>query len=171
MHQVKFTVYATPQPQGSARVFIVKGKWGASDRATITHDNKKLKPYRQELTNTAMVELHNSGIAVPMAGKQVPVSLVIDFYFNKPPSVPKKRREIAVKPDLDKLVRSTTDALTGILYVDDAQVVEYSVRKHYGSPERAEISATIVEAVAEGKDTLFAGDERGENQYQTRGIF
>lgn len=140
MNQVHFVVYARPEPQGSARAFIVNG------RASVTSANKNLKPYRQELSQTAKAALSEAGIEQPMAGKHVPVSLVLDFYYHKPPSVPKKRTHIAVKPDLDKIVRSTVDALTGIIYLDDAQVVELSVRKHYGLEEKAEISATIIEA-------------------------
>lgn len=144
--QVKFTVFARPEPQGSTKGFLLRGKFGAKDRVILTSANKKLKPYRQELTNTAMVSLNELGIQRPMADKHVPVSVVFDFYFEKPASIPKKRKHIAVKPDLDKICRSTLDSLTGILYKDDAQVVEISVRKHYGLPERAEIQAEIVYA-------------------------
>lgn len=144
MSQVKFVTYCKAQPQGSSKAFIAKGKWGAKDRAIVTTANSNLKPYRDQLTQAANAALSESGLPRPMADKHVPVSVVIDFYFNKPPSVAKKRSEMCVKPDLDKLVRSTTDAMTGVLYVDDAQIVEYSVRKHYGSPERVEVSAVIV---------------------------
>ncbi len=37
----------------------------------------------------------------------------------------------AVKPDLTKLVRSTEDALTGIIWRDDAQVISGSYSKTY----------------------------------------
>jgi Holliday junction resolvase RusA-like endonuclease len=157
MEQVKFTAYVRPEPQGSMKAFIVKGKWGAKDRATITSDNKKMKPYREVVTLTAINALKDSGLQAPVAGKHVPVSLVLDFYLAKPPSVPKKRTRMVVKPDLSKLVRSTEDAMTGILYVDDAQIVEESVRKHYGVPERVEVSMTILERerlVDEPKDDL-----------------
>jgi crossover junction endodeoxyribonuclease RusA len=51
---------------------------------------------------------------------------------------------MVVKPDLDKVIRATCDALTGILYADDAQIVDTSARKHYGSPERVEISMVVL---------------------------
>lgn len=137
--QVNFVVYARPEPQGSARGFVVNG------RAIITTANKKLKPYRQELTNTARTELENLNLERPMAAKHVPVSIILDLYFERPASIPKKRTRIVVKPDLDKICRSTLDSLTGILFADDAQVVEISARKHYGTPERAEISMTILD--------------------------
>jgi len=142
--QVKFTVYAKPVPQGSMRGFVVKGKWGAKDRAVLTSDNSKLKPFRGEVTREAMVALRDAGLSEPMAEKHVPVSLVIDFYFQRPASTPKKRKEMVVRPDADKCIRGLLDSLTGVIYADDAQVVEISARKHYGVPERVEVSATIM---------------------------
>lgn len=145
--QIKFTVYARPEPQGSARGFVYQGQFDKRPRAIITTSNKKLKPYRQELTNTAKGVVEEAGVDVGQtwAMKHVPVSITLDFYLERPASIPKKRVYIVVKPDIDKLVRSTLDALTGTVFLDDAQVVELSVRKHYGVPERAEISASILE--------------------------
>jgi crossover junction endodeoxyribonuclease RusA len=139
MRQITFTVYARPEPQGSMRGFNIGG------RVILTSNNKKMKPYRQELTHTAQVELGRLGVTMPVAGKHIPVSLVFDFFLARPPSVPKKRKEIVVKPDIDKLIRASVDALTGILYLDDAQVIEVSARKHYGVPERVNISMTVLE--------------------------
>lgn len=133
---VAFTVYAKPQPQGSARAFLIKG------RPIITSTNKNLKPYRQELTLTALVAM--AGKEKPFAGKHVPVAVSMDFYLERPKSIPKKRIEMVVKPDLDKIIRSTTDALTGILYTDDAQIVTVTARKFYGIPERVEIRVTLL---------------------------
>lgn len=155
MDQIKFTVYARPEPQGSTKGFLLKGKWGQKDRVILTSANKKLKPYRQELTNTAMVTLSDTGTQRPMAAKQIPISITLDFYFEKPTSVSKKRSHISVKPDLDKICRSTIDALTGIIYQDDAQIVELSARKHYGLPERAEITASIVGSDGVRKETTL----------------
>ena len=47
------------------------------------------------------------------------------------------------RPDLDKLVRSAGDAMTGIVYVDDGQIAILSACKEYG--DRAE---TIVKVWA-----------------------
>jgi Holliday junction resolvase RusA-like endonuclease len=136
---IQFTVYAKAQPQGSSKAFVVKG------RAIVTSDNKKLKPYRQELTHTAMAMLAERGIEAPFAAKHVPVRLDINFYLERPPSVPKRRSRMVVKPDISKLVRATEDSLTGLLYADDAQIIGGSQFKHYGSPERVEILVQILE--------------------------
>jgi crossover junction endodeoxyribonuclease RusA len=40
-----------------------------------------------------------------------------------------------VKPDLDKLIRAVLDGLTGVAYIDDAQVTLIQASKAYGSVE------------------------------------
>jgi Holliday junction resolvase RusA-like endonuclease len=61
-----------------------------------------------------------------------PVGIKLDFYMLKPRTV--KRDMPTVPPDLDKLIRAVLDALTGIVYLDDAQVVEIQATKSYGEP-------------------------------------
>jgi len=136
---IKFTVYAKPEPQGSSRAFVVNG------RASVTSANRNLKPYRQELTNTAKVVLLDQNILAPYAGKHVPVRVEMAFYLERPVSIPKKRKRMVVLPDCDKLIRATADALKGLMFADDAQIVEIQASKHYGSPERVEITVQILE--------------------------
>jgi len=123
---VKFVVYGTPRPQGSMRAFFRPGM----KHAVITSDNAKLKPWRQQITETA--------IALGITPVEGPIVLVMDFFFTRPKSA-KKRVGMTVKPDSDKLARGCLDALTGVAYRDDSQVVDVHARKHYGEPERVEI--------------------------------
>jgi Holliday junction resolvase RusA-like endonuclease len=51
------------------------------------------------------------------------------------------------KPDGSKLLRATEDSLTGIVWDDDARVVEWFLRKSYASPGN-EGARIIVEAIA-----------------------
>lgn len=62
----------------------------------------------------------------PMSGA---VEMRLTFYLPRPKTV--KRRYPTVKPDIDKLARAVQDALNGIVYRDDAQVVSLSVHKRY----------------------------------------
>ena len=140
MSQIRFTTYCRAEPMGSMRGFVLPGKGAAKSRAILTSNNPKMRPYRQELTHSATAEMRERGLIAPLAAKHVPVGVIFDFYFARPASIPKKRTRIVVKPDLDKICRSTSDALTGILYADDAQIVEMVVTKNYGVPERVEIS-------------------------------
>jgi Holliday junction resolvase RusA-like endonuclease len=43
------------------------------------------------------------------------------------------------KPDVDKLMRAVFDALSGVVFEDDAQVVEGSFKKAFGSPARMDV--------------------------------
>ena len=45
-----------------------------------------------------------------------------------------------VKPDVLKLARAVEDALSGIVYRDDAQIVMETIIKRYGDPTRCDIS-------------------------------
>lgn len=162
MQEVKFVAYCKAEPQGSMRGFVMPGKNGAKARAILTSTTKNLKPYRQQLTLAAMEALKAAGMTEPLAEKHVGVKLVVDFFFQKPASVSKKRLYPAVKPDLSKLIRSTEDAMIGILYVDDAQIVEVKARKHYGTPERVEVKA-LVDATFTGLQEIPDAEEETES--------
>jgi Holliday junction resolvase RusA-like endonuclease len=47
------------------------------------------------------------------------------FTLKPPQRMPKGRTRPTCYPDLSKLIRATEDALTGLAWGDDAQVVEY----------------------------------------------
>ena len=73
-----------------------------------------------------------------------PVVLEMRAVLPIPASWPAKRRAAALegleapgkKPDWDNLGKAVSDALNGVVYVDDAQVVRASVEKVYGdSPQ------------------------------------
>lgn len=58
-----------------------------------------------------------------------PVSMQLTFRLTAPKSV--RREHPTVRPDLDKLVRAVLDALTGLAYKDDSQVVSIQASKTY----------------------------------------
>ena len=75
--------------------------------------------------------------AIALAAKQAgakPHNEAVDidmvFTFVKPKTV--TRFEPSVAPDLDKLTRAVLDGLTGVAYVDDAQVILIQAVKTYG---------------------------------------
>lgn len=133
---VQFTVYGIPIPQGSTKAFIPKG-W---NRPIITSDNKKTKPWRQEIAGSALTAMGGQS----PAGKDTPVSVRVYFYFDKPKSTKISVKAKTTKPDVDKLARAVLDALTGITFEDDSQVTELYVMKRFGTPSRAEISVCDV---------------------------
>ena len=95
--------------------------------------HKKLKSWRKDIGAMAKQEM---GSAPIIKGA---VFMTVHYYFLRPQSAPKSRTYPTVKPDGDKLDRAILDALTGVIYVDDAQVVYRTSAKHYGVTARAEI--------------------------------
>jgi Holliday junction resolvase RusA-like endonuclease len=71
----------------------------------------------------------NAGVTMIPKGRGVTVSVI--YGFARPKGRDRARAEPCVRPDVDKLCRSLMDALTGIAYHDDGQVVGLSVRKIY----------------------------------------
>lgn len=137
--ELRFTAYGTPRPQGSAKAFV------RGNRAFITSDNAKLKPYRHTLTQVALEMAQQNGFPVPLCARDVPVEVSVTWFIAKPKSKPKRVLHMTTKPDTDKLLRSVLDSLTGVGYEDDAQVVRVTAVKLYGSPERTEV--TVMEAL------------------------
>ena len=128
---IDFTVLGKPEPQGSIRAFMIGGK------PRLTSANAKMKPWRQQVGMMALAARPTSDI---WAGRHVPVRVHYIFVLDPPAKMPKGRTAPSVKPDIDKLIRACTDALTGIIYVDDGQVVECAASKQYGQPTRTVIS-------------------------------
>ena len=132
--ELRFTAYGTPRPQGSAKAFV------RGNRAFITSDNVKLKPYRHTLTQVALEELRRNVPEGPLCSRGIGVEVSITFVLAKPKSKAKRVTEVVVKPDVDKLCRAVLDSLTGVAYEDDSQVVALTAQKLYGLPERTEVA-------------------------------
>ncbi len=61
-----------------------------------------------------------------------PVEVTINFFLVRPASAPKSRLRTDRRPDLDKLVRSTLDAITTAeVYAGDGRVVRLTASKNY----------------------------------------
>lgn len=68
-----------------------------------------------------------------------PLKVHIQAFFEIPKSYSKKKRELAiagkirptVKPDTDNISKNIKDALNGIAYPDDKQVVSETIEKYY----------------------------------------
>lgn len=78
---------------------------------------------------------HNIGYCArmartPLLAVEIPVKLKLNFYFAKPKSV--TREYPTVPPDIDHLIRAVGDALKGIAYVDDSQIVSVEMAEFYG---------------------------------------
>ncbi len=143
---LQFTAFGIPQPQGSARAFVVKG------RAIVTSDNPKNKGWRQLVAEAASVALLASrqqcSLSEVTMMDDAPVVLVVAFYLPRPKALAKKDAPMTKRPDVDKLARSVKDALTGVVWHDDSQVTDLHVTKQYaerdGGVPRAEVTVRRV---------------------------
>lgn len=129
MTEYSFFVPGIPIPQGSAKAFVVGG------RAIITGANAKTKPWRAEVAQAGMA-LRPDGFT------DGAVKIDLTFHMRRPLHLPKKYNRPTAKPDLDKLIRAILDGLTGVLWVDDSQVVEIVARKYYDLPTGVHITIT-----------------------------
>jgi crossover junction endodeoxyribonuclease RusA len=78
------------------------------------------------------------------------VRVTMAFYLPRPQSLPKRVSAHVKAPDLDKLTRAVFDALTGVAFHDDAQVVDLVATKRYacaGDPPHVDIRVEPVVAV------------------------
>jgi Holliday junction resolvase RusA-like endonuclease len=132
---VTFIVHGTPAPKGSARAINIAGH--ARLVASSSDANARRQRAWVKAIHTATQD------AAVIAG---PVWVSLTFYMARPAghfgtgknagklkqSAP---RWPTVKPDIDKLVRCTLDALTGVLFSDDSCVVSLYVGKAYAGKQ------------------------------------
>lgn len=120
---ITFEAIGKPITQGSMRAFVSK----ATGRAVIERGTKELRAWRSVVAQAARSAM---GPLSPLAS---PVKVSATFVLESP----KKPKRAWPRGDTDKLCRALGDAMTGIVYEDDAQICEWSARKTYGSPARA----------------------------------
>ena len=115
-----FSCEGTPVPQGSMKVI----------NGHILHSQgSALAVWRSTIALSARF----AG-AKPLDG---PMGIEVTFRVRRPKTV--KRDYPSVAPDLDKYIRACLDALTGICYIDDSQIVQISSRKVYSDTPGADI--------------------------------
>ena len=133
-----------PVPKGSK----TRTRYGVRD------DNPNVKPWEARIAAAGHDALDGGELL------DGPLSVMVDFYFSRPTGHFGTGRNagqvragapvhMVTKPDLDKLVRAL-DALSGIVWRDDNQVVALVAAKHYGTPQRLEVSIYRGTATGEG---------------------
>jgi Holliday junction resolvase RusA-like endonuclease len=77
---------------------------------------------------------------------ELPVQMTIKAYYPIAASWTKKKQQQALsgqivpgKPDLDNVAKAVLDALNGVAYVDDKQVVRLSLTKEFSFEPRVEV--------------------------------
>jgi len=125
VNRICIDVTGTPAPKGSFRISRKRGGRGF----VVRKDSAATYTWEQIVTFCAKRAMANrlaTGSAV-----------AVDGTFRMPPPKSGQRARHTVKPDVDKLLRSTLDALSGVVFVDDSQVTSLSAHKIYASDASA----------------------------------
>lgn len=133
MDPIVFRVHGIPQTKGSTKAFMRPGM----RFPVITNDNTKNAGWAATVSGEAQRARVASGLSAPVGGA---VWLMLHFHVLKPKSLPKRIMHATKKPDLDKMIRSVKDALKGVLYLDDAQVVDLFAQKRYSDSPGVEVT-------------------------------
>jgi len=136
-----YTIPGPCIPKGRARITTIDGR----PRAFTPAKTEKYESYDRMVV---AAEMKQRGIVITDG------AVKMSIYISKaiPKSTPKKTAAMmksgeirpTKKPDVDNYIKSICDALNGVAYVDDSQIVEIRCRKYYddGQGERVEIELT-----------------------------
>lgn len=130
---IRITIIGEPVPQGRPR-FARRGNF------VTTYDPPKSKAYKELVKQQARAQYKRE----PLTGA---LSLHLSIYRGVQKNLSKRKREAKLsgqirptkKPDTDNYFKGVTDPLTGILYTDDAMIVEETTEKYYSDNPRVEI--------------------------------
>ena len=131
---VFFTVEGTPIGKGRPK-FARRGSFVTTYTPTKTRDYESLIA---EAARKAM------GSSEPL---ETPIAAYIYIVVPVPQSYPKKRRDACLnglerptkKPDADNILKAFFDAMNGIVYKDDCQIVSIHATKNYGPVGMVEV--------------------------------
>lgn len=139
-----FTVLGKPAPQGSKRHV---------GRGVMVESSKRCKPWRQDVRHTALDLRPDDWYANMNAA----IALSVVFVFARPKS--HFRANGQLKPsapphctgrigDVSKLVRAVEDAMTGIIYNDDAQIISLIAHRRFANDREQPCAIITVSAVS-----------------------
>lgn len=133
----QFEVLGKPQGKGRPRI-TTRGKFAHA------YTPKRTVEYEEHVRQSFLKEYPVALVT------EKPLQLNIHCYFEPPSSFNRVQKVNAVfgtirhtsKPDIDNVIKSVTDALTGILYKDDSQIIRLFAVKEYRT-----VAKVVVEVV------------------------
>lgn len=152
--EIQFTVHGVAQPAGSKRAFALRRRDGSfvtrpggSPVINVTDDNPKSKSWKQEVAAAAAQAMGDQPLM------QGPLHLVVCFVMPRPkhhyrangelkPNAPKYHTS---KPDVTKLMRGLEDAMTSVVWKDDAQVARQYPEKVYGEKAKVLVGVRTID--------------------------
>lgn len=168
---VSFFVSGIPRPGGSKTAQVIRRKGGA----IVMHNGRPLVTMRDAGGENTKDWRANVAFFARQAyhGDPIDAALRVEFAFVMPRikghyrsngflkhSAPKYHTS---KPDALKLARSTEDALTGILWLDDSRTAELTSSKVYG--DRPGCQVTVYRLALELSVVSFTAPVHGEKLF------
>ena len=138
MIQVQYSVPGEPRGKGRPR-FAKRGNF------VKTYTDAKTASYEDQIRFYALKAMGDSKVI------EGAVRVFVSIRMAVPKSYSNKRREACLngsdkplkKPDWDNVAKSICDAMNGIIYVDDTQIVEAHITKQYA--QQAEVVVLVQE--------------------------
>ena len=96
------------------------------------YQTSSLAAWRTDIHNAAEKAANGRHAAIG-----TPVWVQAVFRLQRPESPPTQAIRPTARPDLDMLMRTSLDAMAGVLFADDSQVVSMAVSKVYALPDQA----------------------------------
>lgn len=132
---IAFTVYGKPEPAGSKTAGVTK-----RGKRYVRDSNPASKEWKRLVAQVAGEQMEGREL---LGG---PLSLVVEFFRPRPKGhfgvrglLPSAPEFPTTAPDTTKLLRAIEDAMQGVVYRNDSQIVAQVARKHYGEPARVEV--------------------------------
>lgn len=135
MRTVRFTVPGPPKGKARARTVRTRGgqTFSYTPEGTVLYEN------------LVKISFSETGEKTFDADQSLHVSMTA--YYPIPKSASRKKKEEmsagrirpAKKPDIDNIIKSVLDALNGVAYHDDTQVVAVFAEKYYSDTPRVEV--------------------------------
>lgn len=139
--KVEFTVLGEPKGKGRPR-FTTKNGYARAYTPSATTEYEQLIQFA-----------YKSQCRGVMFDDNIPLSLHIKSYHKIPKNTSKKQKALMLSgdirptktPDADNIIKIICDALNGVAYYDDKQVVEVSIHKFYSDEPRADVEIFEIE--------------------------
>jgi crossover junction endodeoxyribonuclease RusA len=144
---IEFFVPGSAVPAGSKRAFPIHGRNGKLHVSVADQGGPRGQEWRAAIRLAASYALDGAPAPVPLAGA---LKLSLWFFLPRPKDhqgahglLPHAPAHPTTRPDLLKLTRAVEDACTGILWRDDAQIVDEELHKAYADGEGARIGVLV----------------------------
>ena len=136
---MKFIVPGEPTGKGRPRVVTVGNR-----RMAFTPEKTAL------YENLIKLEYQKQCATAEPLGQQIRMDIKAYYALSKSDSKRKRADKLSgiirptKQPDIDNVYKVVADALNGLAYDDDSQIVSASIEKHYSERPRVEVEITEV---------------------------